>query len=79
MDNDLLMNKAVVARLYKELEIFFPVNGGTLAKIILWETFKVYAREILISQKAYIRRRKKGVVEERLKIYNDWKHYISHL
>lgn len=67
IDKYLLMNKEVRARLHKEIEIFFQANGGTLDKIILWETFKVYVQGILISQKAYLRKKKVVVVGEGLK------------
>lgn len=38
-----------------------------LIKIILWGTFKVYVRGVLISQKAYLNKKKQLATEEALK------------
>lgn len=67
MDNSVLMNKEVVDRVQKEILIFFHANGDTPDKMFLWETFKAFARGVLIGQRIYMKRKKYRLMIEGLK------------
>lgn len=74
IDNYLLLNKTVVARMHEGCEIFFQFNHTTPDKIVLWEPFKAYARGMLINQKAYLRKQQKNICSRGrfLKKYHVW-------
>lgn len=46
--------------------MFFSANKDTTDKILLWETFKAYARGVCITPKAYLNRKRKTLLDERL-------------
>lgn len=64
MDNSLLLNNDVEMGVRKEIECFFQFNGSTDDKVLLWETFKVFSRGILMSQKSYLSRKRQKLSEE---------------
>lgn len=53
MDNYLLLNKESVTRLREEIECFLQFNGNTEDKALLWETFKVFFKGILMSKELF--------------------------
>lgn len=58
------MNKEITSKVQREMDIFFQANRHTTVKTLLWETCKVYIRGVLISQKAYVRRKKEVLVRK---------------
>lgn len=44
---------------------FFSANEHTLDKTLLWYTFKSYERGVCISQKAYLNKKRKTLLDEK--------------
>lgn len=65
LHNYLLLNKGVNTKARQEIT-FFHCNNKTPNKIILWETFKVFTRGILIGQKAYLNKQRQQEIKEQL-------------
>lgn len=66
LDNNILLNKDVVNRIRVELEVFLSINKTTTDKAIFWDTLKAYVREVCISQKAYLNKKRKTLLDEKL-------------
>lgn len=67
LDNFLLMNKDAVERVQREISIFFQANGKTVDKILLWDIFKAFIQDLLISQKVYMKRKKQNKLKNGLR------------